>query len=134
MNTRITRKPGQPANYQARKLRQAGKETKSEPMNETRRMSAAEKLSRAFDRHQEISRASREAAKRAHDEFERQWAKKKELEKQHLKPKTTNEDAPVNNVGDGKVAGLGVGQQGEPGVKKMTKKKIIPFKMFVRKQ
>ena len=44
------------------------------------------------------------------------------------------EDAPVNNVGDGKVAGLGVGQQGEPGVKKMTKKKIIPFKMFVRKQ
>jgi hypothetical protein len=44
------------------------------------------------------------------------------------------EDAPVNNVGDGKVAGLGVGSQGEPGVKKMTKKKIIPFKMFTRKK
>ena len=50
------------------------------------------------------------------------------------KSKPVNEDAPVNNVGDGQVAGLGVGQQGEPGVKKMTKKKIIPFKMFVRKQ
>lgn len=48
--------------------------------------------------------------------------------------KPIQEDAPVNNVGDGKVAGLGVGQQGEPGVKKMTKNKIIPFKMFVRKQ
>jgi hypothetical protein len=48
--------------------------------------------------------------------------------------KNIKEDAPVNNVGDGKVAGLGVGQQGEPGVKKMTKKKIIPFKMFVRKK
>lgn len=48
--------------------------------------------------------------------------------------KKLREDAPVNNVGDGKVASLGVGQQGEPGVKKMTKKKIVPFKMFVRKQ
>jgi hypothetical protein len=48
--------------------------------------------------------------------------------------KKIKEDAPVNNVGDGNVAGLGVGSQGEPGVKKMTKKKIIPFKMFVRKK
>ena len=48
--------------------------------------------------------------------------------------KPIQEDAPVNNVGDGKVAGLGVGSQGEPGVKKMTKKKIIPFKMFIRKK
>lgn len=48
--------------------------------------------------------------------------------------KKLKEDVPVNNASDGKVAGLGVGQQGEPGVKKMTKKKIIPFKMFVRKQ
>lgn len=48
--------------------------------------------------------------------------------------KPVNEDIPVNNTGDGQVAGLGVGQQGEPGVKKMTKKKIVPFKTFVRNQ
>lgn len=47
---------------------------------------------------------------------------------------TVKEDVPVNNVSNGNVAGLGVGQQGEPGIKKMTKKKIIPFKVFTRKK
>ncbi len=41
------------------------------------------------------------------------------------------EDAPVNVVGGGQIAGLGVGPQGEPGIKK--KKKVIPFAMFTRK-
>lgn len=40
--------------------------------------------------------------------------------------------APVNNVGSGDIAGLGVGTQGEPGVNKKNKKKIMPFKMFTR--
>lgn len=40
--------------------------------------------------------------------------------------------APVNNVGSGDIAGLGVGPQGEPGINKKNKKKIIPFKMFTR--
>jgi hypothetical protein len=44
-----------------------------------------------------------------------------------------HEDAPTMNVGSGKVAGIGVGPQGEPGVKPKKKKEIIPFKMFVRK-
>jgi len=48
------------------------------------------------------------------------------------KEKPLKEDAPVNAVGDGSaVAGLGVGPQGEPGVKK--KKKLVSFKMFKRK-
>ena len=42
------------------------------------------------------------------------------------------EDAPVNAVGGGQIAGLGVGSQGEPGVTK-KKKKVIPFAMFTRK-
>jgi len=47
------------------------------------------------------------------------------------KEKPLKEDAPVNAVGDGSaVAGLGVGPQGEPGVKK--KKKLVSFKMFKR--
>jgi len=29
-----------------------------------------------------------------------------------------NEEAPVNNVGDGNVAGVGVGPNGEPGLKR----------------
>lgn len=40
---------------------------------------------------------------------------------------------PTNNVGDGNIAGLGVGKQGEPGVPKNRKKKVIPFKTFRRK-
>lgn len=39
----------------------------------------------------------------------------------------------TNNVGDGNIAGLGIGKQGEPGVPK-KKKKVIPFGMFTRKK
>jgi hypothetical protein len=35
-----------------------------------------------------------------------------------------NEDAPVNAVGGGAIAGTGVGPQGEPGIKR--KKTLIP--------
>ena len=42
--------------------------------------------------------------------------------------------SPVNNAGDGQIAGLGVGPQGEPGVNLKKKKKVMPFGMFVRKQ
>jgi len=35
------------------------------------------------------------------------------------------EDAPVNNVGGGNIAGVGVGVDGEPGVKKKKKKSIV---------
>jgi hypothetical protein len=40
--------------------------------------------------------------------------------------------SPINNVGDGNIAGLGVGSQGEPGVNKKKKKSVIPFKTFTR--
>ena len=39
-----------------------------------------------------------------------------------------------SNVGDGQIAGLGVGRQGEPGVNPKKKKAVIPFKTFVRKK
>jgi len=43
------------------------------------------------------------------------------------------EDAPTNSVGDGTaVAGLGVGSQGEPGIKK--KKKVASFISFMRRK
>jgi hypothetical protein len=41
--------------------------------------------------------------------------------------------APTNNVGDGNIAGLGVGPQGEPGVYKKKKKQVVPFKTFTRR-
>jgi hypothetical protein len=41
--------------------------------------------------------------------------------------------SPANNVGGGDVAGLGVGPQGEPGVKLRNKKKVVPFAIFTRK-
>jgi hypothetical protein len=45
------------------------------------------------------------------------------------------EDAPVNAVGGGQIAGVGVGAQGEPGVNLKKKKKVVPFKSFLlRKQ
>jgi hypothetical protein len=43
------------------------------------------------------------------------------------------EEAPTMNVGGGQIAGIGVGPQGEPGVPKRKKRKVIPFKTFVRK-
>jgi hypothetical protein len=57
-----------------------------------------------------------------------------------LEDRKTNEEfggmvggTPVNNVGDGNIAGLGIGKDGEPGVKKKKKREVIPFKMFKRK-
>ena len=41
--------------------------------------------------------------------------------------------SPANNVGGGDIAGLGIGPQGEPGVKKGQKKKVMPFAVFARK-
>ena len=61
-----------------------------------------------------------------------------EIERIHKKhadfEKYMNEDAPTMNVGAGKVAGLGVGPQGEPGVNLKKKKQLIPFKMFTRQE
>ena len=39
--------------------------------------------------------------------------------------KFRKEDAPINNVGGGNIAGVGVGPAGEPGIKKKKKKTII---------
>jgi hypothetical protein len=41
--------------------------------------------------------------------------------------------APTNNVGGGSIAGVGVGPQGEPGVKKV-KRKVMPLMAFVRRK
>jgi hypothetical protein len=46
--------------------------------------------------------------------------------------KRMKEDAPVNAVGGGQVAGLGVGPQGEPGISK--KKKLASFISFIRRK
>ncbi len=47
--------------------------------------------------------------------------------------KPMQEDAPTNSVGAGTaVAGLGVGQQGEPGIKR--KKKVASFISFMRRK
>jgi hypothetical protein len=46
--------------------------------------------------------------------------------------KPMQEDAPVNAVGGGQIAGVGVGPQGEPGVNK--KKKLTPFMSFIRRK
>ena len=42
------------------------------------------------------------------------------------------EDAPVNAVGDGQIAGVGVGPNGEPGVNK--KKKTASFISFIKRK
>ena len=48
------------------------------------------------------------------------------------KCKPIQEDAPVNAIGGGQIAGLGVGPQGEPGVPK--KKKPMLFSSFLRRK
>ena len=45
-----------------------------------------------------------------------------------------NEEAPVNAVGGGHIAGVGIGAQGEPPAKaKMTRKPLKRFKDFMPK-
>ena len=65
------------------------------------------------------------------------WAGPKHLQSHdfaiHGLKRAIGEDAPVNAVGGGQVAGLGVGPQGEPGVKLRNKKKVMPFAVFARK-
>ncbi len=46
--------------------------------------------------------------------------------------KPIQEDAPVNAVGGGQIAGVGVGAQGEPGVKK--KNKTASFISFIKRK
>ena len=47
--------------------------------------------------------------------------------------KPIQEDAPVNAVGGGQIAGVGVGAQGEPGVKK-KKKGVSSFTSFIKRK
>ena len=48
------------------------------------------------------------------------------------KCKPIQEDAPVNAVGGGQIAGVGVGPKGEPGVNK--KKKTASFISFIKRK
>ena len=63
--------------------------------------------------------------KKSSEEIDRVHKKHAEFEK------SMNEDAPVNVAGGGQVAGIGVGPQGEPGVKK---KKVASFISFMRRK
>lgn len=94
----------------------------------TKKLTSREKFLRALKRHGYDAEKSHQYWSDMSKKLE---AQKKEYEKQGILRK---EDAPVNNAGDGQVAGIGVGAQGEPGIKKMTKKKIVPFKIFARTQ
>lgn len=46
--------------------------------------------------------------------------------------KNISEEVPANNVSGGKIAGVGFGPQGEPGVNK--KKRITPFMAYLRRK
>lgn len=48
------------------------------------------------------------------------------------KCKPIQEEVPANNVGGGAIAGLGVGPQGEPGIKK--KKKLDTLMGFIKRK
>lgn len=49
------------------------------------------------------------------------------------KKKNMNEEVPANNVGGGAIAGVGVGPQGEPGIKRFAGNRVfkVPTKNFV---
>ena len=64
--------------------------------------------------------------KKSQEEIDRIHKKHADFEKY------MNEDAPTVNVGGGQVAGLGVGDQGEPGIKK--KRKVASFISFMTRQ
>ena len=97
-------------------------------MEEAVKMTALEKFRKAA--------AERE---KKHNELEKQMKARHASGKEDLKgaidrlqKQVTKEDAPVNNAGNGQVAGIGVGAQGEPGVQK--KKKLATFVSFISRQ
>lgn len=47
--------------------------------------------------------------------------------------KKLKEEVPVNNVGGGNIAGVGVGPQGEPGINK-NKKFVMNFKDYLKRR
>ena len=55
-------------------------------------------------------------------------AEKRERQVQYFK--NMSEEVPTNNVGGGAIAGMGVGPQGEPGIKK---KKVPSFISYIRR-
>jgi len=50
------------------------------------------------------------------------------------KCKPIQEDAPVNAVSSGAVAGIGIGVQGEPGINLKKKKNIASFISFIKRK
>ena len=111
----------QKAHCQARKLRQMGKKTESQPVNETIRHEGSK-----------WNIYSKDGSKRLGSYDTEEAAKKRLRQIEYFKH--MGEDAPANVAGSGAIAGLGVGPQGEPGVNMKKKRKVIPFAMFVRKK
>ena len=103
----------QKAHCQARKLRQSGKETKSQPVNEMmkKEMRFCPKCEKMETKSECVYGPN-------------YWEKYATPMKQ--------EDVPVNNVGGGQIAGVGVGAQGEPGITK--KKRQMLFGDFIRRK
>lgn len=57
-----------------------------------------------------------------------------EKAKQHAGVDKLDEEAPVNAVGGGHIAGVGIGPQGEPPAKaKMTKRPMKRFKDYIKR-
>jgi len=164
----------QKAHCQARKLRQAGQETKSKPVNEARvdkhelsghvvidghvfrdagksgrstygRYSTSDPNYKKDPKEAGMHRNYRKPSSLSFSTLSdaKKWVKTQpkksaaDIEATHKKyaerEKMYHEEAPINVVGGGQVAGLGVGDQGEPGVPPKKKKKVIPFKTFIRK-
>lgn len=164
----------QKAHCQARKLRQMGKKTESQPVNEQRVDKHETSGYVVIDGHvfRDHGKSGRSTYARyrtgdpdyvkdpketgLHRNYRRPstldfdtlakakaWVKTRpkksaeEIDRIHKKhadfEKEMNEEAPTVNVGGGQVAGLGVGDQGEPGVPRKKKRKVIPFKTFIRK-
>jgi hypothetical protein len=84
-------------------------------------------------------RAAAAEREKKHDEIERKRKEDAAQGKENmsgaidrLEKHLNREDVPVNNVSGGQIAGVGVGPQGEPGVKK--KKKTASFISFMTRQ
>lgn len=101
-------------------------------------MSAYDKINSAFAKKsgRTLSQAAKDYEERSkrieqqRREYEEELRKRKELTKEEMSGMIGG--APVNNVGSGNIAGLGVGPNGEPGVNKKKKKSVVPFKTFTR--
>jgi hypothetical protein len=117
-----------PKGFSQRAHCQGRKKKMKEHIEEAVKMTALEKFRAASSQREKEHEQKRKEMEARHAQGKEDMKGSIDRLEKHL----NKEDVPVNNVSQGNIAGVGVGSQGEPGVKK--KRKVASFISFMTRQ